>query len=181
MSEVLDNLVKQDSEFSESKFKSKVENEFIQIMLSMVSRKTLQVKHFVNDEVYERIINKIKNDVDNGRIQIYDELNVAGVELTNIEELEDRFKINVTVHSKALNYYLSLATRKYLSGNNSSRTDRDYHLVFEKIKDNKSLGAARRCPACGANLDVNKTGVCTYCGTILKLENYDWVITSMDI
>ena len=181
MSELLDNLVKQDSEFSESKFKSKVENEFIQIMLSMVSRKTLPVKHFVNDEVYGKILNKIKNDVEDGRIQIYDELNVAGVELTNIEELEDRFKIDVTVHSKALNYYLSLATRRYLSGNNSSRTDRDYHLTFEKIKDNKSLGAARRCPACGANLDVNKTGVCTYCGTILKLENYDWVITSMDI
>ncbi len=181
MSEVLDNLVKHDSEFSESKFKSKVENEFIQIMLSMVSRKTLPVRHFVNDEVYAKIINKIKNDVENGRIQIYDELNVAGVELTNIEELEDKFKIDVTVHSKALNYFLSLATRKYLSGNNSSRTDRDYHLVFEKIKDNKSLGSARRCPACGANLDVNKTGVCNYCGTILKLENYDWVITKMDI
>ena len=54
MSEVLDNLVKQDSEFSESKFKSKVENEFIQIMLSMVSRKTLPVRHFVNDEVYAK-------------------------------------------------------------------------------------------------------------------------------
>ena len=59
MSEVLENLVKQDDEFSESKFKSKVENEFIQIMLSMVSRKTLPVRHFVNEEVYEKIINKI--------------------------------------------------------------------------------------------------------------------------
>ena len=137
MSEVLDNLVKQDSEFSESKFKSKVENEFIQIMLSMVSRKTLPVRHFVNDEVYAKIINKIKNDVNNGRIQIYDELNVAGVELTNIQEFDDKFQIDVTVHSKALDYFLSLATRRYLSGNNNSRTDRDYHLTFEKIKDNK--------------------------------------------
>ena len=181
MSEVLENLVKQDDEFSESKFKSKVENEFIQIMLSMVSRKTLPVRHFVNEEVYAKIINKIKSDVDNGRIQIYDELNVAGVDLTNIEELEDKFKIDVTVHSKALNYYLSLATRRFLSGNNTSRTDRDYHLVFEKKKDNKELGAARRCPGCGANLDINKTGVCSYCGTIIPLENYDWVITKMDI
>lgn len=181
MSEVLDNLIKQDSDFSESKFKSKVENEFIQIMLSMVSRKTLPIRHFVNDEVYAKIINKINNDVNNGRIQIYDELNVAGVELRNIQELDDKFKIDVVVHSKALDYYLSLATRRYLSGNNTSRTDRDISMTFEKKKDNKELGAARRCPACGANLDVNKTGVCTYCGTILKLENYDWVITHMDI
>ena len=37
MSTVLENLLMQDSEFSESKFKSKVENEFVQIRLSMVT------------------------------------------------------------------------------------------------------------------------------------------------
>ena len=181
MSEVLDNLIKADSEFSESKFKSKVENEFIQIMLSMVTRKTLSVKHFFNDETYQKILDKINDDVKNGRIQIYDELNVAGVELQNIEELDDKFRINVLVHSKALAYYISLSTRKYLSGNNTSRTDRDYSIIFEKKKDNKELGAARKCPGCGANLDINKTGVCSYCGTIIELENYDWVITYMNI
>ena len=181
MSEVLDKLVKQDKDFSESKFKSKVENEFIQIMLSTVSRKTLPVKHFVNDEVYAKIINKIKNDVNNGRIQIYDELNVAGIDIKNIQEFDDKFQIDVVVHSKALDYYLNLATRRFLSGNNTSRTDRDVAMTFEKKKDNKELGAARRCPGCGANIDINKTGVCTYCGTVIELENYDWVITQMDI
>ena len=58
MEEVLNSLIKQDAEFSLAKFKSKVENEFIQIMLSMVTRKTENVKHFVSDEVYEKIINK---------------------------------------------------------------------------------------------------------------------------
>lgn len=181
MSEVLENLVKQDKDFSESKFKSKVENEFIQIMLSMVTRKTLSVKHFVNDETYSKIVNKVKEDVENKRIQMYDELNVAGVELKNIQELDDCFRIDVLVHSKALTYYLDLETRKYLSGNNTSRTDRDFSITFEKKKANKELGAARRCPGCGANLDINKTGVCEYCGTVIELENYDWVITYMNI
>ncbi|MBQ3408031.1 MAG: TIM44-like domain-containing protein [Clostridia bacterium] len=181
MSKILDNLVRQDKDFSESKFKSKVENEFIQIMLSMVSRKTMTIKHFVNDKTYSKIVNKIRNDVNNGRIQIYDELNVAGVDITDIQEDEDCFKIYVVVHSKALEYYLSLATRRYLSGNNTSRTERTTQIVFKKIKDNKELGAARKCPACGANLDINRTGVCSYCGTIIELEHYDWIITDMSI
>ena len=181
MSEVLENLVKQDKDFSESKFKSKVENEFIQIMLSMVTRKTLAVKHFVNDETYSKIINKVNEDVSNRRIQMYDELNVAGVEIKNIEELDNCFKIDVLVHSKALTYYLDLTTKKYLSGNNTSRTDRDFSITFEKMKEGKELGAARKCPGCGANLDINKTGVCSYCGMVIKLENYDWVITYMSI
>ena len=56
MSEVLDNLIREDSEFSESKFKSKVENEFIQIRMSIVTGKTERIKHFVNDETYEKIV-----------------------------------------------------------------------------------------------------------------------------
>ena len=55
MSEILENLLKQDPEYSEAKFKSKVENEFVQIKLSMVTGKTEKIKHFVNEEVYNKI------------------------------------------------------------------------------------------------------------------------------
>lgn len=181
MGTVLENLISQDSDFSESKFKSKVENEFVQIMLSMVTGKTERIKHFVNDETYNKIVQKVENDKLNNRIQMYDELNVAEVKLTNIEELEDKFKIDVNVHSKALDYFLNRETRKYLSGNNNSRTDKYTTIVFEKLKNNIELGSSRKCPSCGASLDLNKTGKCEYCGTIFSLENYDWTITHMDI
>lgn len=181
MSDVLQNLLKQDSEFSESKFKSKVENEFVKIKLSMVTGKTEKIKHFVSEEVYAKIVNKVQEDINNNRIQMYDELNVYEVTITNIEELEDRFKITVRVHSKALVYYLNRAKRKFLSGNNKSRSDEFSALVFEKIKDARTLGQARKCPYCAANLDLNNTGKCNYCGAIFPLQNYDWVITHMDI
>lgn len=181
MSSVLENLISQDSDFSEAKFKSKVENEFVQIKLSMVTGKTERIKHFVNDETYNKIVNKVENDKANNRIQMYDELNVADVKLSNIRELDDCFEIDVDVHSKALDYYLSRETRQFLSGNNSCRTERDSRLVFQKKKDNKALGASRKCPSCGANIDLNMNGKCMYCGMIFPLENYDWVITYMDI
>lgn len=181
MSEVLDNLIREDSEFSESKFKSKVENEFIQIRMSIVTGKTERIKHFVNDETYEKIVAKVEDDKANNRIQMYDELNVSNVTFTNIKELDDCFEIEVKLHSKALDYYLNRETRKFLSGNNSYRTEKDHTIVFKKIKNNKALGVARKCPGCGASLDLNKTGVCEYCGTIFNLEKYDWVITYMDL
>ena len=54
-------------------------------------------------------------------------------------------------------------------------------IPIKKIKNNRALGVARKCPGCGASLDLNKTGVCEYCGTIFNLEKYDWVITYMDL
>lgn len=181
MSTELENLVKQDPEFSESKFKSKVENEFVQIKLSIVTGKTERIKHFVNEETYNKITKKVEEDIANNRIQMYDELNVANVQLLNIEELDDCFQIKVQVHSKALEYYISRDTRKFLSGNNSYRTERDSMITFKKIKNNKELGVARKCPSCGATLDINRSGKCEYCGAIFSLENYDWTIVEMDI
>ena len=181
MSTVLENLISQDSDFSEAKFKSKVENEFVQIMLSMVTGKTERIKHFVNDETYGKIVKKVEDDKNNNRIQMYDELNVANVNLVNIQELEDCFQIDVSVHSKALDYYLDRTTRKFLSGNNTNRIEKDIDIVFKKVKNNKALGTSRKCPSCGANIDINNNGKCMYCGAIFPLENYDWVITYMNI
>lgn len=177
----LENLLKQDSDFSESKFKSKVENIFVQIKLSMVTGKTEKIHHFVNDETYNKIIQKVEDDKNNNRIQLYDELNVADIQIVKIEELDDCFKIEVNLQSKALEYYISRDTRKFISGNKDSRIQRMNKLVFTKIKDSKDMGTARKCPSCGANIDVNKNGQCAYCGAIFNLQNYDWVITYMDI
>lgn len=181
MNSVLENLIKQDSDFSESKFKSKVENIFVQIKLSMVTGKTEKIHHFVNEETYSKILQKVEDDKNNNRIQLYDELNVADIQIVNIEELDDSFKIEVRLHSKALEYYISRDKRKFISGNKNSRTERMNRLVFTKIKDSKDMGVARKCPSCGANIDVNKDGQCSYCGNIFNLQNYDWVVSYMDI
>lgn len=181
MNSVLENLIKQDSDFSESKFKSKVENIFVQIKLSMVTGKTEKIHHFVNDETYNKIVQKVEDDKNNNRIQLYDELNVADIQIVSIEDLDDSFKIEVRLHSKALEYYISRDKRKFISGNKNSRTERMNRLVFTKIKDSKDMGVARKCPSCGANIDVNKDGQCSYCGNIFNLQNYDWVVSYMDI
>ncbi len=155
MSEVLENLLKHDRDYSESKFKSKVENTFVQIKLSMVTGRIEKIDHFVNDETYEKIKKKVKNDVENNRIQIYDELNVAEVQILSIEEFDDCFKIRVRVHSKALDYFIDRNTRKYLSGNNKSRTEKYTNITFTKLKNAAEFKVVRKCPSCGANIDVN--------------------------
>ena len=181
MGSVLENLIMQDSDFSESKFKSKVENEFVQIKLSMVTGKTERIHHFVTDEIYNKIIAKVNDDINNNRIQIYDELNVANVQIVNIQELEDCFEIEVNVTSRALEYFIRRDNRKFLSGNNSYRIEKSNKLIFRKNKNVLDLGNARKCPSCGANMDINKNGICEYCGSVFTLQKYDWVITYMDV
>lgn len=179
----LQKLIEEDSEFTESKFRSKVENEFIQIISAIMIGKIERIHHFVNEEVYKKIENRVNENLNNNRIEFFDEPNVANIELIKLEELEDRFALTVRVLFKSYNYYVEKSTRKYISGNKyeKDRSQTYYEIIFGKKKNAKKLGNVRACNSCGANLDLNMNGKCPYCGSIFKLEDYDWIIIKMDI
>lgn len=181
MDEVLENLIKHDSDYSESKFKSKVENMFVQIKLSMVTGKIEKIDHFVNDETYEKIKQVVNSNNENNVIPIYDELNVADISIINIKEDNECFEITVKVESKSLEYYIDKTTKKFIYGNKERRIDRITEITLTKMKNAQNYKVIRKCPTCGATVDVNANGQCSYCHTIFNLEKYDWVITKMDI
>ena len=60
MNEAINNIIEQDKDFSEAKFKSKVQNMFVQVKLSMVTGKIQKIDHFVADEVYRKIESKVQ-------------------------------------------------------------------------------------------------------------------------
>lgn len=177
---VLENLIQEDKNFSEAKFKAKVDNIFIQLYAAVMKQDLQKVKHFLSDEVYEKYNQKIQSLQNKNQLQIYDELNVSDTNIVNISEYDDRFEIQVSLLSKYLDYLIDKDTKKFISGNRDVRTEKRVRLIFSKIKNAKALGTVRSCNACGANMDLNKSGKCEYCGTIYELKEYDWVLESIE-
>lgn len=173
---VLQNLVQEDKTFSEAKFKAKVDNVFIQLYAAVIKQDLQKVKHFLSDEVYEEYDKKIKKLQAKNQLQIYDELNVSDTNIVNISEYDDRFEIEVSLLTKYLDYLIDKNTKKFISGNRYVRTEKRVRLIFSKVKNAKVLEFARSCNACGANMDLNRSGVCEYCGTVYELKEYDWVL-----
>lgn len=174
--EVLQNLLIEDNTFSEAKFKSKVDNVFIKLYTSVMKQDLEKVKHFISNNVYEEFMNRIKKSQEKNEIQMYDELNVSNTNIESIQEYDDRFEINVSLLTKYLDYRITRDTRKFISGDRDVRKEKNVRLKFSKIKNAKSQGNARKCPGCGANIDVNKSGICVYCGSVYTLREYDWVL-----
>ena len=176
MSDTLDNLIREDNTFSEAKFKSKVDNVFIKLYTGVMKQDLENIRHFLSDEVYEKYSAKIKQLQAANQIQVYDELNVSNTNILKIEELDDRFEISVSLLTKYLDYRIAKDTKKNISGDRDVRVERVIGLKFSKIKNAKALGNARKCTGCGANIDLNKNGVCEYCGSVYVLRDYDWVL-----
>ena len=71
-------------------------------------------------------------------------------------------------------------TNKYVSGINDRRIEKRYHLVLEKTIGNNYSSIIRKCPNCGASIDINNNGQCKYCKSIFDMENHDYVLTLLE-
>ena len=177
----INELIEKDKTFSESEFKSKVENQFMQIFLAVTVGKIERIDHFVNDEVYARLKAIVEDNAAKNVIHFYEEPNVSNISINRIVEEDDSFIVEATVLFKAYDYFASKGDMKFLSGNKDYRTETVRRIVFKKMKSAREFGIQRKCPNCGNTLDINYSGVCPYCKTVFDLETYDWVIIFLDI
>lgn len=175
----MDELLKIDTNFNEAMFKTKVDNVFVKLHTAVMLGRLEQVKHFLSDEIYNKYENIINNLNNNNQRQMYDELNVKSTEIESINILEDKIEIKVKIISRYMDYILEKSTGNYLSGNNTSRVEKTNILTFTKKIETKELKMSRKCPSCGANMDLNNYGKCDYCGMIFNLENYDYILTDI--
>lgn len=175
----INELVKQDATFTESGFLAKVDNTYIMLLSAIMTENIDRVKHKISIELYEKYSHFIKQLQEQGLHQMYDELNVKTSKIINIEELDDSIKITVNLVARYMDYQLNKETNTCVLGNNTNRIEANKTLIFEKKKGSKLEQAARICPGCGANMDVNNTGKCAYCGTIYNTEDYDYILVDM--
>ncbi len=175
----MNEILKYDSEFSESKFKTYVDNVFIQLHMAVVTKELENVKHFLSDEVYNLYKQKVDNLTQRHLIQMYDEINVAQTEILNYQVTNTDMIIKVYILSRYLDYLMD-EDGNYVSGDTDVRSERANYLTFTKKINHKEMGSVRKCPGCGASIDVNASGKCAYCGTIYNLDDKDWVLTSIE-
>lgn len=174
----MDDILKYDSDFSENKFKSFVDNVFIQIHLAIMTKELEKVKHFMNETVYEQMLEKI-NTLEN-KIQMYDEINVKQTSILNYSVLENQMRIEVNITSRYMDYIMD-EDGNVISGVNTHRIEKENYLIFEKKINFESSNKVRKCPGCQASIDINANGLCAYCGTTYNLEEKDWILTSLKI
>lgn len=173
------NISDYDKTFSESTFKSKIDNMFVMLHTAIMLEDLPRVDHFISDDVYNEYdyrINELKNS--NLR-QMYDEVNVKSTEILFSEIINDKIIVKVLIVSRCMDYLIDKTTGECVSGNNKSRIEKKNYLKLEKRIDAKELEISRECPGCGANMNINQSGKCEYCGTIFNIEDYDWIITEI--
>ena len=175
----MNELMALDPTLTESSFKTKVDNIFVMLHISLMTDNMKRVDHFISDNVYQEFNNRLTILNNDNERQMFDELNVKSTDIIKVEITDDKYIITVRLISRYMDYIIDKDTLVLKRGNNSSRVERENILVFEKKRNAKVQGVVRFCPNCGHPMDVNKSGYCEFCHSTYNQENYDWVLTSI--
>lgn len=176
---MINELINLDPTFTESSFKTKVDNIFVMLHISLMTDNMKRVDHFIGDNVYREFSDRLTTLNNNNERQMFDELNVKSTEIVKVEILDDKYVITVRLISRYMDYIVDKQSSNFKRGNNSSRIEHENILVFEKKRNTKVQGIVRFCPNCGHPMDINKSGYCEFCHSTYNQENYDWVLTNI--
>lgn len=176
---MLEKLKEKDNNFLESKFLSFADNVFIQLYLALMKKDLEDIKHFLSENVYNDFKDKIDKLDSNNEKQIFGEINVKESKIIECIETETSFILKVQLISRYLDYVVDKTTGKKIRGNDFNRVEKNNILEFERRKDYKERKKVIKCPNCGANMDINHSGKCDYCGQTYNQEDYDWVLKSI--
>lgn len=159
--------------------KSKFSNIFIMLLFSVMTNDLEKVKHFLSNEMYFRYNDIINKNNSNNEIEMFDELNVKDINIVRSfeDEVNEYKEVNIT--SRYIHYFIDKETKRYKSGNNSNRIEKTNKLIFKKKKQAEERKNVIKCEHCGANLDINFTGACEYCGIVTDVSPYDYILIDL--
>lgn len=165
----------QDLELTEEEIENKIENIVIQTLYAISTKSVDNVRHFLSDKVEKEIEAKIKELEKNKHTLILEELQTNYSNLKTKEVVNGKYLITVTIWVKGFIYTMD-NNGNILGGNDFKPTTKSILVILEKDLNHKKNNPVKRCASCGHNMNINKSGKCEYCGSIYKLEDYDYVV-----
>lgn len=176
---VFDSILDGEIMENEEELKGKFSNIFIMILFGIMMNDLENVKHFLSNSVYNKFKKIVDANILNNETQMYDELNVKSIKILSIEEEDNYNVVKVKIVSRYMDYVIDSNTKKYKRGVNTHRIEKDNILTFKKLKNASLRKSVIKCESCGANMDINFSGKCEYCGSIADVTSYDFVLTDI--
>ena len=168
-------------EIDETLIKTKIDHIFVKLYTGMTLGNLRDVQHFLSDAVYQKYENILEERKAKNQKQIYDEINVKNSRITKVEEQDDKVIVHIELISRYMDYILDISSGKILFGTDQKRVEKTNYITLEKQKNGKEINGVRKCPSCGASMNINQTGVCEFCHRVYPLEEYDFIVTSIEV
>ena len=177
------NLKEADPGFSESVFKDKAQTIFLKIQQAWTQKKWELARPYETDTIFNRHQSQMDEYITGHKRNVLEDIIIGGIDIVKVQR--DQYYDNIIVRIKAqmLDYDIDETTKQVISGDNKTPRSFSEYWTFTRKAGVKSKGpegvASDKCPNCGAPLNINQSGQCEYCGSIVTKGDFDWVLSSI--
>lgn len=185
LKQLLAGLRAQDPNFSENLFIGRVNNIFIQLEEAWQEKDWKIVRPFESNDIFKTHAKQLQEYIVSQTTNVINGITILKTEIADYVEIGpiDNLVVNLQAHLK--DYILDDNTGQVVQGDPQRQISREYRLVLSRRKGvaTKPIQntAVSTCSNCGANVSINFSGECQYCGSMVGRGDFDWVLTSMDV
>ena len=167
--EVLQKILAVDSKFSKADFYAWVKHLYSLILEALDKKNPIMLRRFESDYLYQR------------HISLFEDIKAAGATISNYAIKGVLLKdFKVEGDKEILIVALSASINKENIYDDSYKS---YILTFARKQGIKTTGTLlekeTNCPNCGAVLDLDNHGICSYCHTLVSNGDFGWILIDM--
>ncbi|HEV7679756.1 MAG TPA: transporter [Candidatus Dormibacteraeota bacterium] len=172
-----------DPAFDEAAFLADVERSFFVVEQAYSDRKPEMSRRVMADGIWQQHKVQIDQYTAQHQRNMLDGLSIANATIVAAHTDQSYDTVTVRIHAASADYDVDDQSGKVVRGNrNIGEWSEDW--VYQRSSDATTKTGAgtmnQRCPNCGAPLDLDLAGVCSYCKAPVMSGKYDWVLTRID-
>lgn len=165
--------------FNKDEFLLNVYNMYCNIQVAWMNFKLEDVKDIITDELYTMYESQLATLTAKGEQNIMKDFNLSRSWMKRTVVENNTITITTGHIIQCFDYIINQTTGEVVRGDKDHKLNIIYEMEFRKTLDqNKKID---KCPNCGAQVDVNSSGICLFCRTKLVTENINWVLTQKKV
>lgn len=180
----LDALKTQDPGFSEPQFITMVNNMYLQLQDAWMKKEWQPIRAFETDELFNMHARQLQRYIDAGQTNVVENICILDTSIIRYDQDAVNDILTVKLRVRLNDYVIDDKTRQVIAGNPKQDIYMTYHWQLIRRKGvqtrvNNAANHVTQCPNCGANVSINASGECEYCGSIISNGMYNWVLYSI--
>ena len=173
-----------DPAFNETGFLADAERSFFTVEEAWTERKPEMSRQVMADDVWQQHRSQVEGYLANGTRNVLDGLAVGKATIINASSDQTYDTITVRLLAACTDYDIEVSSGKVVRGSKHEMTNwqEDWTFTRSSAATTRADGGTmqKKCPNCGAPLDVDLAGVCKYCRAPVMSGKYDWVLSRID-